>query len=160
MLRGALKRLEPMLGEWAGALTRPAEKPSLLMFEARALYDGTVLEIETRGYTQDGQYLFGSVGMLAEGADGLLAYSLYSTSLGAIVMHEEADDPKSLLLHARLDTERVFHVTMALDGDVLALSSSVSRDGKLPPPSGRILAQLHRVDTGHRRILSRKAGVE
>lgn len=160
MLRGALKRLEGMLGEWSGQLARPDEPPSLLMIEARALYDGTVLEIESRGYAPQGHYLFGSVGILAEGPDGVLAYSLYSTSLGAIVMHEQPDEPGTLLLNCPLDAERVFHVTMALDGDVLALSSSVSRDGKLPPRSARILSEMRRLDTSRRKLLSRKAGVE
>lgn len=160
VLRGALKRLEAMLGEWSGQLTRPEEAPSLLFFEARDLYDGTVLEIESRGYTPEGHYLFGSVGMLAEGPDGGLAYSLYSTSLGAIVMHEQPDEPSTLLLNCPLDAERVFHVTMALDGDLLALSSSVSRDGRLPPRSARILCELRRLNTSRRKLLSRKAGVE
>lgn len=160
MLQGPLKRLEDMVGDWMGKLTRPAEPPSMLVFEARALYDGTVLEIESRGYSPEGHYLFGSVGMLAQGSDGGLAYSLYSTSLGAYVMHEQPDEPSTLLLVCPLDAQRVFHVTMALDGDVLAISSSVSRDGKLPPRSQRIVCELHRLGTSQRRILSRKAGVE
>lgn len=160
MLQGPLKRLEGILGEWTGEVARPAEEPSRLVLEIRALYGGTVLEMESRGYAPKGHYLFGSLAVLAAGDDGKLAYAIYSSSFGALVMREQPDEPQTLLLSAPLDDERTFHATLALDGDTLALSSSISRDGKLPPRSQRITAQMHRLNTEQRRLLSRKAGVE
>ncbi|MBE7492478.1 MAG: hypothetical protein HS108_12055 [Planctomycetes bacterium] len=160
MLRGALQRLEGMIGEWSGEVTRPGEPASRLFLSVAALYDGTVVEIESRGYAPEGHYLFGSLGYLCECADGGLRYSLYSSSFGALVMREAPDEPDTLLLQCALDTDRTFHATLALDGDVLSVASAISRDGKPPPRSQRILSQMQRLNTRQRRLLSRKAGVE
>ncbi|MBX3475835.1 MAG: hypothetical protein KF754_15805 [Planctomycetes bacterium] len=159
MTQGPMQRLAGMLGQWSGQVTRPAEPPSRLDMEVRSLYAGTVLEIESRGYSPEGRYLFGSLGFLAAGEDGRLVYQLYATSFGMVTMHEHHDEPQTLLLQAALDAERTFHATMALDGDVLALSASISRDGKLPPRAKRVLSRLERLHAGERRRLSPKMGL-